>query len=421
MFPNETIKVTCTLTELELLHDTLTYKIYLCLTPFIVGIGLLGNIFTVCVFFLTDLKRQSVSIITIALAIADSFVLLIPVSILWLETILRHELTDVSAFWCRTHGEFSRSSTIAVKTFVLGFFDLTFTCCSSWLMVCIAFERFCAVWLPHNNKSIFTHRKTFLLVISIVCISTFSSTWFIFVVKMVTIYPPPLATPSSPLVSKGSLFNLTDYLFVHADNHTAFSTSKCKVEDDSLYDLMGMFSVIVNYILPFVFVLTLNFTVIYRLCQRGMVELTSSITVTLTLVCFVHLFCTLPFQCWWIYYEVFDQTGDCLWLKKKLLSRTITFTIRNLNYMANFFLYSCSSKLFRDELKGLIFLSLLPHHKYQNYHYRRQSLYDNMQQRVSLTHLIMRRLSRTTDFTNGGILHSATAVPMPASGPIAHL
>ncbi|CAF4264351.1 unnamed protein product, partial [Rotaria magnacalcarata] len=73
----------------------------------------------------------------------DSFVLLIPVAIIWLEKILRRELTDLSPFWCRTHG----------------FFDLTFTCCSSWLMVCIAFERFCAVWLPHSNKAIFTHRK----------------------------------------------------------------------------------------------------------------------------------------------------------------------------------------------------------------------------------------------------------------------
>ena len=104
--------IACTLTELELLHNTLTYKIYLCLTPFIISIGLLGNILTVCVFFLTDLKRQSVSIITIALAIADSFVLLIPVSILWLETILRQELTDVSSFWCRTHGQLSPFSPI---------------------------------------------------------------------------------------------------------------------------------------------------------------------------------------------------------------------------------------------------------------------------------------------------------------------
>ncbi|CAF4692166.1 unnamed protein product [Rotaria sp. Silwood1] len=304
----------CALTEHELLYDTLGHKLYLALTPFIICIGLIGNILTVCVFILTDLKRQSVSIITIALAIADSFVLLIPVSILWLEKILKRELTDLSPFWCRTHG----------------FFDLTFTSCSSWLMVCIAFERFCAV---------------------------------------------------------------------------------------CLYDSMGMFSVIINYILPFMFVLLLNSTVIYRLCQRGIVELTSSITVMLTLVCLVHLFCTLPFQCWWIYYEIPDQTGDCIWLKKKLTWRTITFTIRNINYMANFFLYSCSSKLFRNELKSLIFLSLLPHEKYQNYHYRRQSLYDNMQQqRISLTHLVMRRLSRTTDFTNVGIFHSGTNVT-PANNP----
>ena len=107
---NDTTPNSCTLTEWELLHDTIIYRVYLCLTPFIVSIGLLGNILTVCVFILTDLKRQSVSIITIALAIADSFVLLIPVSILWLETLLRRELTDASAFWCRSHGQYCSSS-----------------------------------------------------------------------------------------------------------------------------------------------------------------------------------------------------------------------------------------------------------------------------------------------------------------------
>lgn len=189
---------------------------------------------------------------------------------------------------------------------------------------------------------------------------------------------------------------------------------KCTLANESLYDVMGMFSVIINYILPFGFVLLLNSTIIYRLCQRGMVELTSSITVMLTLVCIVHLCCTLPFQCWWIYYEIPDRTGDCSSLKTKLIWRTITFTIRNLNYMANFFLYSCSSKFFRDELKGLIFLCLLPHEKYQNYHYRRQSMYDNMaHRRLSFTHLVMRRLSRTTEVTHAGIINTTITHPHP--------
>lgn len=94
----------CALTEYELLNDTFTHKLYLILTPFIICIGFLGNILTICVFILTDLKRQSVSIITIALAIADSLVLIIPVAILWLEKVLKRELTDLSPFWCRTHG-----------------------------------------------------------------------------------------------------------------------------------------------------------------------------------------------------------------------------------------------------------------------------------------------------------------------------
>jgi hypothetical protein len=80
------------------------------------------------------------------------------------------------------------SSVMSNKIFysLLGFFDLAFTCCSSWLMVCIAFERFCAVWLPHHSKTIFTHRKLFFLVLGIFLMSTMLSTWFIFVVKMVT-------------------------------------------------------------------------------------------------------------------------------------------------------------------------------------------------------------------------------------------
>jgi hypothetical protein len=397
MSNNDTMTTTCALTEYELLNDTVTHKLYLSLTPFIVCVGLLGNILTICVFILTDLKRQSVSIITIALATADSFVLLIPVSILWLEKIVRKELTDLSQFWCRTHGLFIILIRIPTYLYlILGFFDLSFTCCSSWLIVCIAFERFCAVWLPHNNKTIFTHRKTFMLVLIIVILSTVFSIWFIFALKLTHIQ-----TSSS-------------------NNHTINQYWKCSLYNDSLYDSMGMLSVIINYIIPFIFVLLLNSTVIYRLCQRGIVELTSSITVMLTLVCLVHLFCTLPFQCWWIYYEIPDQTGDCVWLKKKLVWRTITFTIRNINYMANFFLYSCSSKFFRDELKGIIFLCLLPHEKYQNYHYRRQSLYDNMQQqRLSLTHLIMRRLSRTTETTNNGIIIHSTAIA--ANSPIGNV
>jgi hypothetical protein len=109
-------------------------------------------------------------------------------------------------------------------------------------------------------------------------------------------------------------------------------------------------------------------------------------------------------------------------MKNKLTWRTITFTIRNINYMANFFLYSCSSKLFRDELKGLIFLCLLPHEKYQSYHYRRQSLYDNMHNpNASIVRLIMRRLSRTPEYPNG----AAAVIVNPAGaindGPVANI
>ncbi|CAF1193990.1 unnamed protein product [Rotaria magnacalcarata] len=400
----------CTLNEFELLDGTTTQNLFIHLTPIIICVGLLGNILTICVFIITDLKRQSVSILTIALAIVDSFVLLIPVLLVWLENILQRELTDVSPFWCRTHG----------------FFDLTFTCCSSWLMICIAFERFCAVWFPHRHKVLFTHRKIFFLVLGICFSATIISTWFIFVVKMILKTPPAniihasTLSLQSPLKNTSENFILSPPQQIPFDNQSLISYYKCDVDNDNLYDSMGMVSVVLNYFLPFIFVLLLNSTIIYRLCNRGIVELTSSITVTLILVCLVHLFCTLPFQCWWIYYEVPDQTGDCLWLKNKLTWRTITFTIRNINYMANFFLYSCSSVLFRDELKGLILLCLLPHERYQSYRYRRQSLYDNMQQNVSLFRLIVRRLSRTSEYPNGGPIANYVGGAGAADDHVAH-
>ncbi|CAF3429974.1 unnamed protein product [Rotaria socialis] len=385
----------CTLNEFELLEGTTTQNLFIHLTPIIICVGLLGNILTIYVFIITDLKRQSVSILTIALAIVDSLVLLVPVLFLWLENLLKRELTDASPFWCRTHG----------------FFDLTFTCCSSWLMICIAFERFCAVWFPHRHKVSFTHRKIFFLVLGILFSATIISTWFIFVVKMILKTRPAniiqhtsTLSLKSPLKNTSENFSFSPPRQIPFGNQSLVSYFKCDVYDDNLYDSMGMVSVVLNYFLPFIFVLLLNSTIIYRLCNRGIVELTSSITVTLILVCLVHLFCTLPFQCWWIYYEIPDQTGDCLWLKNKLTWRTITFTIRNINYMANFFLYSCSSALFRYELKGLILLWLLPHERYQSYRYRRQSLYDNIQQNVSLVRLIMRRLSRTPEYLNDGVI-----------------
>lgn len=94
----------CALKEFELLDGTTTQNLFIHVTPIIICVGILGNILTICVFFITDLKRQSVSILTIALAIVDSLVLLIPVLLLWLEHLLKREFTDASPFWCRTHG-----------------------------------------------------------------------------------------------------------------------------------------------------------------------------------------------------------------------------------------------------------------------------------------------------------------------------
>ncbi|CAF1006170.1 unnamed protein product [Didymodactylos carnosus] len=239
--------------EWDLLSNTFSQALYIYLTPIIIGIGLCGNILTILVFSRTDLQRQCVCVLTITLAVADSFVLVIPVLMIWLETILKREFSETSIFWCRTHA-------------------------------------------------------------------------------------------------------------------------------------------------------TVNSAIIYRLSLRGIVDITSNITLMLILVCIMHLVCTIPFQSCWLYYQVVqEQENNCEWLKSRAKWRNFTFTIRNINYMLNFFLYSCSSLLFRDELFKLIYLCLFPSTQpnYPAYYYRRNSGYDNTGRRFSLSTLILRRLSRTTEYTNG--------------------
>jgi hypothetical protein len=76
-------------------------------------------------------------------------------------------------------------------------------------MVCVAFERFCAVWLPHHNKVLFTHRKIFFFVLGIIFMSTIISIWFIFVVKMVTKPRQPISSYTSSSTVKNF------YMFVY--------------------------------------------------------------------------------------------------------------------------------------------------------------------------------------------------------------
>ncbi|CAF0925209.1 unnamed protein product [Didymodactylos carnosus] len=358
--------------EWDLLANTFNQNLYIYLTPIIIGIGLCGNILTILVFSRTDLQRQCVCVLTISLAIVDSLVLLIPALILWLETVLKREFSETSGFWCRTHG----------------FFDLAFTCTSSWLIVFIAFDRFIAVWLPHN-KTLFTHRRTFILVLSTILISAvISSCNFEHTNSSYSIALLSKTNSSSLLVDVNSII-----------------LSRCGIKHKVAYHIVGTLAIVINYFLPFLIIAVANTTIIYRLSLRGIVDITSNITLMLILVCIMHLVCTFPYQSWWLYYQVVqEKPTNCEWLKTKAKWRNFTFTIRNINYMLNFFLYSCSSRLFRDELIKLITICLFPSEQsnYPAYYYRRTSTYNNNTgQRFSISRLILRRLSRTTEYTNG--------------------
>lgn len=115
-------------------------------TPAIIGVGCAGNILSVLVFFLTNLRKQSSSYYLAALGISDTCFLLITL-VSWLS------LYNITVFhqpgYCQTF------------TYMSGVFSFL----SVWFVVGFTVERFIAVQYPLKRQTMCTVRRAKIVLV----------------------------------------------------------------------------------------------------------------------------------------------------------------------------------------------------------------------------------------------------------------
>jgi hypothetical protein len=192
---------------------------------------------------------------------------------------------------------------------------------------------------------------------------------------------------------------------------------------EKIYNIFGIISVLIVYVLPLFILAFLNARIIMRLrvrpftvklvnsqkhvemshlksrtpgaesahpktkqsitvCQSNFSKNDRNLSITLVMVAVTFMILTFPFQAYWFFENFFktflvttenvNNVEQMLKLNQnislseynydeshnaqenKVNLREVTFAIKNLNYLINFFLYSALSKLFRQEFFALI-------------------------------------------------------------------
>lgn len=204
----------------SLIFVDMTIKTSLSLNLILILVGLISNILVVVVFCRNELRRLSVSVHTISLAISDISLLSIPVFLKWLNE-ERPELSLFQTdFWCRTHG----------------YFDVSFCCWSAWNVVALSHERWIATCHPFVVYAKSTKSRSVVVSILIPIITLVAFSW----------YP---------------------FLMVKRPNEYGMELI-CEPQNNELMLLFGAFTILITYVGPFGFITFFNCRIIRTLNEK---------------------------------------------------------------------------------------------------------------------------------------------------------
>ncbi|KAL7677139.1 hypothetical protein ACOME3_003384 [Neoechinorhynchus agilis] len=316
-----------------LIHESQIAISRLCrmINMIIIVCGLIGNSLSILVFARKPLQKYSVSVFTILLAVADNLEILSIVLTNWIDlSDGTEDFMNKNALWCHFQS----------------YIDMFFNALSSWTVVAVSAERWVCVYMPFQKSSIFKLKNTLIVITCYTSIATLAFMWFPFTVKF-------------------------------EKNHNG-STS-CVLHNESLYKIMGAFDVILIYIAPFIILGILNSMILFRLNkQRNNIRKRLSeaninglsgsrsrnndmvVNVMLLSVAISFMMFIFPFQINWFFNQYVSAMGmDEKYRNTEEIRYQITFSIRNINYMINFILYSATSSLFRRELTNAFITRLI--------------------------------------------------------------
>ena len=357
-------------------------------TPIMILTGSILNLLTIIVFMRKRMRKYCFSLSMICLAISDTSVLSIPVLLTWIDDVFFKYYFLNNTIWCNLHA----------------YLDLVFCANSSWIIILISTERWFAVYKPWQKSKVFTNSRVAYTLLSL------------FLLAIVIFISIPL---SMHIVEKDNKF-------------------ECIIISEQAYYIIGILSILLVYVIPFIILAILNAMIINRLrirpfslsyqqnrsftvsskcslkrkrhsskqpmeimeqademaslkknqtiykksisnVQYNNTKNDRNLSITLVTVAITFMILTFPFQGYWFYEQFYLKSTKNTTLPQlsaghfdfnatnstqkshessKINFREITFIIKNMNYVINFFLYSALSKLFRREFFALFTLIL---------------------------------------------------------------
>ncbi|KAI0983545.1 hypothetical protein GJ496_012049 [Pomphorhynchus laevis] len=297
-----------------------------------------------------SLLKLSVSVLTVLLSIADNSEILTIILVNWIFH--NRGIDDCThQLWICCHFQ--------------GYLDMVFSAISSWTVIFVSVDRWFCVNRPMRKVSLFNKRNVSNIVIVYIILAFIIFAWF-------------------PIMTK---YNRTE---IKTDGRTPNYVMQCQLRSRIVYKILGVIDVFIIYIIPLIVLIILNAMTISKLSSKSQTMrehktiakvtpghyLLTTVTkqnstfrrkfsktanaefianVMLTSVAISYVICLIPFQVNWCFNQIVELTGKDLRYRDSVTTRhRITLTIKNLNYMSNFFLYSATSSLFRREIKLFI-------------------------------------------------------------------
>ncbi|RNA29338.1 G-coupled receptor -like protein [Brachionus plicatilis] len=344
-------------------------------TPILVVTGTILNLLTIMVFCRRKMRKYCVSLSMIALAISDTSVLTMPLLLSWLDEVFFHFYFVNNTLWCNLHG----------------YADLISSSNSSWIIILISLERWYAVCKPWEKQRKFTNKRVLFIISALFLFSLAFFSYFPF-----SLHLTESTYPDGTMVKECQLSNENIYYI--------FGFISVVI----VYILP--FFVLFYLNLMIVFKLRLRpFTArsistkrekstlkkITEISEHSLSQTDASspgqlnpssslqnqskndrnLSITLVTVAFTFMILTFPFQVYWFYENIYlnfnfeilsnfssdssvfiQRPPDTESEERPYLKyfKNMTFLLKNMNYLINFFLYSALSKLFREEFLAMI-------------------------------------------------------------------
>ncbi len=306
--------------ERELLSETLFYavvRVYLQL--FITGCGLVGNTLAVLVLRGSKFKHSSTSPYLFCLAISDNIYLILAASMVPLMTYLGYKdvyITKINTGHCLSYYFIAYGSAQV----------------SSWLITAVTVERVGVVAWPHKSKSLFTVRRSYIIIATIILVLAIENSHILFTFKV-----EPIGNNDTGCVAREQL--------------AQFSAAVWPWLDSMMYTFV-----------PFAIIIISNIIIISIVIKssRRRQEMTTGqeskddtetnrMTKMLISISIFFIITTTPISIYLFYADANDPDR----LSENAMGYVVTSIVASLNHSCNFIMYSLSGPTFRMELKRI--------------------------------------------------------------------